>query len=164
MTAMQSLLRLCCLLLLLSACTALPDILAAPAGFIASAPAIPCTALRSTIIKALLIWWHGTSCQTQPASMPDSCCASAQAIPAKLNQPPAARVKHQPQQQPARLCRHCLQWPVRGTLIGKFNGNSNKGIDIAGKAGDPVRAAASGGGLCWQGHPCLWQFAHHQTW
>ncbi|MBV1788832.1 peptidoglycan DD-metalloendopeptidase family protein [Marinobacterium sp. D7] len=38
------------------------------------------------------------------------------------------------------------QWPSKGALIGRFSsGNSpNKGIDLAGRIGDPVYAAASG--------------------
>lgn len=36
------------------------------------------------------------------------------------------------------------QWPIKGALIGRFNGQSNKGIDIKGKAGQPVFAAADG--------------------
>jgi lipoprotein NlpD len=39
------------------------------------------------------------------------------------------------------------QWPATGSLIGRFatgRATSNKGIDIAGEAGDPVRAAAAG--------------------
>lgn len=36
-------------------------------------------------------------------------------------------------------------WPAEGTLIGKFSPNgSNKGIDIKGREGQPVRAAADG--------------------
>jgi lipoprotein NlpD len=37
-------------------------------------------------------------------------------------------------------------WPVRGSVIGGFgsNGVTGKGLDIAGKRGDSVRAAASG--------------------
>lgn len=37
-----------------------------------------------------------------------------------------------------------LQWPVRGEIITPFNGNSSRGIDIAGNAGTPVKAAAPG--------------------
>ncbi len=38
------------------------------------------------------------------------------------------------------------QWPVRGKVIASFqsNGGLNKGIDISGKLGEPVIAAASG--------------------
>ena len=37
-----------------------------------------------------------------------------------------------------------FQWPVRGALIAGFDEAKNKGLDIAGKAGDPVHAAADG--------------------
>jgi lipoprotein NlpD len=37
-----------------------------------------------------------------------------------------------------------FQWPVRGHLISGFDEAKNKGLDIAGKAGDPVLAAAEG--------------------
>ncbi len=37
-----------------------------------------------------------------------------------------------------------FQWPVRGNLISGFDETKNKGLDIAGKAGDPVLAAADG--------------------
>lgn len=35
-------------------------------------------------------------------------------------------------------------WPAQGQTISRFDGRTNKGIDIAGKAGDPVVAAAAG--------------------
>lgn len=37
-----------------------------------------------------------------------------------------------------------LAWPVRGPVLSGFNDTNNKGIDIGGAAGDPVRAAAGG--------------------
>ena len=37
-----------------------------------------------------------------------------------------------------------FQWPTRGNLIAGFDETKNKGLDIAGKAGDPVLAAADG--------------------
>ena len=37
-----------------------------------------------------------------------------------------------------------FQWPVRGPLVAGFDEVKNKGLDIAGKAGDPVLAAADG--------------------
>jgi lipoprotein NlpD len=36
-----------------------------------------------------------------------------------------------------------LSWPVKGKVIGEFN-ETNKGIDIAGKVGEPVLAASDG--------------------
>ena len=35
-------------------------------------------------------------------------------------------------------------WPANGTLLAGFDESKNKGLDIAGKAGDPVVAAADG--------------------
>ena len=43
--------------------------------------------------------------------------------------------------------RLTLQWPVsdgRANIITRYNGTTNKGIDIAGEHGSPVRAAAAG--------------------
>ena len=37
-----------------------------------------------------------------------------------------------------------FQWPTRGNVIAGFDESKNKGLDIAGKAGDPVLAAADG--------------------
>lgn len=37
-----------------------------------------------------------------------------------------------------------LQWPVQGQVIARFDGRANKGIDIAGNAGTPIKAAAAG--------------------
>ena len=37
-----------------------------------------------------------------------------------------------------------FQWPKRGNVLAGFDEVKNKGIDIAGKAGDPVLAAADG--------------------
>ncbi len=35
-------------------------------------------------------------------------------------------------------------WPASGQVVGRFNGGTNKGINIGGNPGDPVVAAASG--------------------
>ena len=35
-------------------------------------------------------------------------------------------------------------WPVRGPMLGTFNDSTNKGINIGGTAGDPVKASADG--------------------
>jgi lipoprotein NlpD len=37
-----------------------------------------------------------------------------------------------------------FQWPARGNLISGFDESKNKGLDIGGKLGDPVLAAADG--------------------
>jgi lipoprotein NlpD len=35
-------------------------------------------------------------------------------------------------------------WPVRGPILGTFDDSTNKGVNIGGAAGDPVKAAADG--------------------
>ena len=35
-------------------------------------------------------------------------------------------------------------WPVRGPLLGTFNDSTNKGVNIGGASGDPVKASADG--------------------
>jgi len=37
-----------------------------------------------------------------------------------------------------------LQWPVKGTLLKRFDGSASKGIDIGGGTGTPIMAAAAG--------------------
>jgi lipoprotein NlpD len=37
-----------------------------------------------------------------------------------------------------------LSWPSKGNVIDRFDENKNKGIDISGKSGDPIQAAADG--------------------
>ena len=37
-----------------------------------------------------------------------------------------------------------FQWPARGNVLAGFDESKNKGLDISGKAGDPVLAAADG--------------------
>jgi lipoprotein NlpD len=37
-----------------------------------------------------------------------------------------------------------LSWPSKGDVIDRFDDTKNKGIDISGKAGDPVQSAADG--------------------
>ncbi|KUM04555.1 peptidoglycan DD-metalloendopeptidase family protein [Chromobacterium subtsugae] len=56
---------------------------------------------------------------------------------------PPAKPAEKPAPPPARLDIK-LQWPASGALIAGFDGNRNKGIDIAGNAGDKVQAAAAG--------------------
>ena len=70
----------------------------------------------------------------KPAASPSAAPATS-AAPAK----PAAAA-------PADVPDDSLgfQWPVKGNLIAGFDEAKNKGLDIAGKAGDPVYASADG--------------------
>ena len=144
---MQSLLRLCGLLLILliSACSTLPDYPPAPAGFYRVQPGdtLYRIALKHRQSVGNLVSWNqlkdpssinaGQLLRVSPqqtASSPSQAKPSAKPVPSTPARPAVSAIT--------------LQWPATGQVIGKFNGSSNKGIDIAGKAGDPVRAAASG--------------------
>ena len=70
-----------------------------------------------------------TSPITASAATP---AASAPAAPAALPPPSAAEEAIS------------FQWPARGNLISGFDESKNKGLDIGGKPGDPVSAAADG--------------------
>ena len=75
--------------------------------------------------------------------------------PTKIEVGQVLKVRQTDRQQPnlkesrpvAPTNRLTLQWPVSNggaNIIGHYNGSSNKGIDIAGEQGSPVRAAAAG--------------------
>lgn len=75
--------------------------------------------------------------------------------PTKIEVGQVLKVRQTGRQQPnlkesrpvAPTNRLILQWPVTNgsaNIIGHYNGSSNKGIDIAGEQGSPVRAAAAG--------------------
>jgi len=76
--------------------------------------------------------------------------ASANRAPATPSARPAARPAQaavSPTPRPAQTTPPASSlswgWPAQGNIIRSFNTNT-KGIDIAGKVGDPVRAAAAG--------------------
>lgn len=64
--------------------------------------------------------------------------------------PASAPIANAPAKVPAPAAAEAVeealsfQWPARGNLIAGFDEAKNKGLDIAGKAGDPVLAAADG--------------------
>ena len=70
-----------------------------------------------------------SSSSARPPSPPAKRAASRPA-PAAPSAPAAGRL--------------ALIWPVKGEVVGHFNGSSRKGIDIAGRKGEPVAAAAAG--------------------
>jgi lipoprotein NlpD len=66
---------------------------------------------------------------------------------AKLEVPPAAKpeappaAKTEPESAEERID---WAWPASGNVISTFNGGGSKGVDIAGRLGDPVQASAAG--------------------
>jgi lipoprotein NlpD len=84
---------------------------------------------------------------TQPAAAP---VASGTVAARPLNAPaataPAAPTPVAPSAAPAAASPDDIAfvWPVAGSVIETFDEVKNKGLDIAGKMGDPVLAAADG--------------------
>ncbi|MDI9331561.1 MAG: peptidoglycan DD-metalloendopeptidase family protein [Alphaproteobacteria bacterium] len=73
--------------------------------------------------------------RTVPAPMNASPASAPAAAPAPVaSAPPAVTFEDAP----------AFAWPAQGNLIAGFDDARNKGLDIAGKPGDPVLAAADG--------------------
>ncbi len=74
---------------------------------------------------------------------------AAPATPASAPVPPVAAVPTPPPSSPAAAGGEderemAFIWPASGSLISGFDESRNKGVDLAGKAGDAVLAAADG--------------------
>ncbi|MFJ2993084.1 peptidoglycan DD-metalloendopeptidase family protein [Pandoraea sp. NPDC087047] len=61
---------------------------------------------------------------------------------------PRAQAKPAPKPAPAAprtaTNKIPMTWPATGDILSNYNGSSNKGIDIGGRPGDPIYAAAAG--------------------
>ncbi|AKM29956.1 peptidase [Pandoraea faecigallinarum] len=64
----------------------------------------------------------------------------AQARPSK----PASKPAPAPAAPRTATNKIPMTWPATGNVLANYNGSSNKGIDIGGKSGDPIYAAAAG--------------------
>ena len=85
-----------------------------------------------------------------PAAVPSRPSVTSSPAPAARPTPaPAARPAPAPSTTPKPALPASVsgwQWPAQGPLIARFQSNAslNKGIDIAGQLGQPVKAAANG--------------------
>ena len=102
----------------------------APAPSAAAAPAQTPASSGGVTTSAV----SGSSVTAQPLSAP-----AATAAPAPASKTAAAS-------QPARGGDDAVNfiWPAAGSVVASFDEQKNKGVGIAGKAGDPVSAAADG--------------------
>ncbi len=71
---------------------------------------------------------------------------SAASAPRAAASAPAAQVSPAPSTPPASAGEDDVAWgwPTSGTVVAGFDEQRNKGLDIAGRAGDPVLATADG--------------------
>lgn len=81
-----------------------------------------------------------TSKMAEPPLLPT---AEKSAAPKPAAEKPAASAEREPAVS-VTAPKGTFAWPVRGEVVRKFGANGNKGIDIEGKVGQPVKAAALG--------------------
>jgi lipoprotein NlpD len=83
-----------------------------------------------------------TSAANLPNSTPNTTAAATPATGAPAPSPAEAREVN------AEVARHAkgvaLIWPAQGNVVEGFQAGETRGIEIDGKAGDPIRAAADG--------------------
>lgn len=109
---------------------------AAPAGPMGAAPVAP--PVSSKPLEPVPLGQPPAG--GQPPGQPEQPPGNNAAVPAVT--PPAASAAAPTRASDANLIS--WGWPAQGSVIQKFNPPKNRGIDIAGKPGDPVYAAADG--------------------
>jgi len=82
--------------------------------------------------------------QAQGQAKAGDAAAPAAAVEAKPEAKPEAKAEVKPAEPALAGDELPWIWPARGQLIGTFSEGGSKGVDIAGKLGDPVIAAADG--------------------
>ncbi len=109
-----------------------------PAATVAMAPAQPAsgTGVVTRPVQSSTVTPLGSPA-SQPASAPAP-AASAASAPASAAPPVVAAVPSGNDESVDWI------WPARGNVVAGFDEAKNKGLDIAGSAGDPVIAAADG--------------------
>ena len=86
---------------------------------------------------------------TQPKAVREPYSIEALNRKPEVNQPSNSAKTPQPTEEQATKAvvaakRSKWSWPTQGKVTAKFNGSKNKGIDIAGKKGQPITASANG--------------------
>lgn len=92
-----------------------------------------------------------TNIVTSPAPSPAASAPAPAVNVASVKQPVSSATTPNPSSSANNLTTAdspeeavSFQWPTRGNVLAGFDEVKNKGLDIAGKAGDPVLAAADG--------------------
>jgi len=103
-------------------------------------------AMVKTQPQAVKIPYSATAMRRLAQAQPPATLIVTPAPPASSPRPAAAGLHPATPGQPLTATTGGVgwTWPTRGQLIAHFNHGGNKGIDIAGKSGQPVLASASG--------------------
>jgi lipoprotein NlpD len=113
------------------------------------------TSAAAPVFKPVAAPSHGATGTNPPATLPvvrsaaPAVAATAPAVVPVAGMPAPATASAPPAVVPAGASREVSgvhwRWPADGSLISRFQkGDAIPGIEIAGKSGDPVRAAADG--------------------
>jgi lipoprotein NlpD len=100
----------------------------------------------------------GASSTVASTGAPTTAASASSSSSTKMAQPPLLPVPAKPaaethaaekpaaseEKTSAPAAKGAFAWPAHGEVVRKFGASGNKGIDIAGKVGEPVKAAASG--------------------
>jgi lipoprotein NlpD len=81
---------------------------------------------------------------TKPVAKPQVVATPASAPQAAASEPPATAASSPASKPTAAEDSINWIWPANGTILAGFDDVKNKGVDIGGKAGEPVLAAADG--------------------
>lgn len=100
---------------------------------VATAPVVGAQPVQSAPLSAANTQAASSANQTMPPIYGSG--STATTIPA---QPPAAS------DTTAGVGNVAFAWPARGPIVGRFDDQKNKGLNIGGAPGDPVKAAADG--------------------
>ena len=84
--------------------------------------------------------------RSSPESKPDAAGPKPEAVGPKPETAPPKQEAGVAAKPPADSADSHIDWiwPANGRLVASFDGGSNKGLDIAGRVGDPVYASATG--------------------
>ena len=119
-------------------------------GAVAASPAapqaLPAAPAASQVVQAYPLAPIPAATSAPASSAAPASVAKPVAAPAPQVQPAAgpATTAVTPPKAVAENGGLAWSWPTQGKVIQGYNGSTSKGIDIAGKQGDPILAAASG--------------------
>lgn len=131
-----------------------------PAGLVADGPVVAQPIATTSVVEARSLDQPPASASAagvkrEPKVGKEPYSDEAYARLNKTNDVPAKSVEAKPEVKPEMPVSSApavaagpdevpWQWPASGKLLAPYNESSNKGLDIAGKAGDPILAAGDG--------------------
>ncbi|WP_233801176.1 peptidoglycan DD-metalloendopeptidase family protein [Paraburkholderia sp. HP33-1] len=108
-----------------------PGVATAPIGSAGAVQSAPLNSNAPAVVGAAMAPLYGSATNGAPAN---GAVATSPANPSAASADTGS----------AATGNVAFAWPVRGPLLNTFNDSTNKGVNIGGSAGDPVKASADG--------------------